>query len=70
MADIPLENIERELKRMKLHSMDDIMAEIGLGNAMSVVVARNLLIDNQQQEEHTHLSITNDETPKLPIKRG
>ncbi|MBS3856678.1 bifunctional GTP diphosphokinase/guanosine-3',5'-bis pyrophosphate 3'-pyrophosphohydrolase [Proteus mirabilis] len=68
VADIPLENIERELKRMKLHSMDDIMAEIGLGNAMSVVVARNLLIDNQQQEEHTHLSITNDETPKLPIK--
>jgi len=68
VEDIPLENIERELKRMKLHSMDDIMAEIGLGNAMSVVVARNLLIDNQQQEEHTHLSITNDETPKLPIK--
>lgn len=28
---------------MKLQSLDDLLAEIGLGNAMSVVVARNLL---------------------------
>lgn len=55
MADIPLENIERELKRMKLHSMDDIMAEIGLGNAMSVVVARNLLIDKSNNKKNTHI---------------
>ena len=28
---------------MKLSSIDDLLAEIGLGNAMSVVVAKNLL---------------------------
>jgi (p)ppGpp synthase/HD superfamily hydrolase len=27
---------------MKLASLDDLLAEIGLGNAMSVVVAKNL----------------------------
>jgi sulfur carrier protein ThiS len=27
---------------MKLTSLDDLLAEIGLGNAMSVVVAKNL----------------------------
>ncbi|MEG2829896.1 MAG: bifunctional GTP diphosphokinase/guanosine-3',5'-bis pyrophosphate 3'-pyrophosphohydrolase [Edwardsiella sp. (in: enterobacteria)] len=43
LASIPAPNIQRELERMKLQSLDDLLAEIGLGNAMSVVVARNLL---------------------------
>lgn len=43
LATIPPQNIQRELDRMKLQSLDDLLAEIGLGNAMSVVVARNLL---------------------------
>ncbi|WP_395755483.1 bifunctional GTP diphosphokinase/guanosine-3',5'-bis pyrophosphate 3'-pyrophosphohydrolase [Edwardsiella ictaluri] len=43
LASIPTPNIQRELERMKLQSLDDLLAEIGLGNAMSVVVARNLL---------------------------
>ncbi|MGY0154325.1 bifunctional GTP diphosphokinase/guanosine-3',5'-bis pyrophosphate 3'-pyrophosphohydrolase [Edwardsiella tarda] len=43
LATIPPQNIQRELERMKLQSLDDLLAEIGLGNAMSVVVARNLL---------------------------
>ncbi|HHI3731103.1 TPA: bifunctional GTP diphosphokinase/guanosine-3',5'-bis pyrophosphate 3'-pyrophosphohydrolase [Klebsiella pneumoniae] len=42
LAEIPPENIQRELDRMKLASLDDLLAEIGLGNAMSVVVAKNL----------------------------
>jgi guanosine-3',5'-bis(diphosphate) 3'-pyrophosphohydrolase len=42
LAEIPPENIQRELERMKLASLDDLLAEIGLGNAMSVVVAKNL----------------------------
>lgn len=40
LAEIPPENIQRELERMKLTTLDDLLAEIGLGNAMSVVVAK------------------------------
>ncbi|MBW7981030.1 bifunctional GTP diphosphokinase/guanosine-3',5'-bis pyrophosphate 3'-pyrophosphohydrolase [Enterobacillus tribolii] len=60
LKDIPEANIQRELERMKLHAMDDLLAEIGLGNAMSVVVAKNLLDDGQ--------SITAGGMRKLPIK--
>ncbi len=42
LAEIPQENIQHELDRMKLATLDDLLAEIGLGNAMSVVVAKNL----------------------------
>ncbi|VTP68705.1 Bifunctional (p)ppGpp synthase/hydrolase SpoT [Serratia rubidaea] len=42
LAEIPQENIQHELERMKLATLDDLLAEIGLGNAMSVVVAKNL----------------------------
>lgn len=60
LSDLPPENILRELDRMKLHSMDDLLAEVGLGNAMSVVVAKNLLGDPQQTGTSTGR--------KLPIK--
>ncbi|QXO65602.1 bifunctional GTP diphosphokinase/guanosine-3',5'-bis pyrophosphate 3'-pyrophosphohydrolase [Morganella morganii] len=61
ITDIPQENISRELLRMKLATLDDLLAEIGLGNAMSVVVARNLLNEPESNtEENT--------TRKLPIK--
>ncbi len=43
ITDISSENIQHQLTRMKLASMDDLLAEIGLGNTMSLVVARNLL---------------------------
>ncbi|MCL7707381.1 DUF5913 domain-containing protein, partial [Enterobacter kobei] len=43
LAEFPPEHIQRELERMKLATLDDLLAEIGLGNAMSVVVAKNLL---------------------------
>ena len=61
ITDIPQENINRELVRMKLATLDDLLAEIGLGNAMSVVVARNLL---NEPESNTEESTTR----KLPIK--
>ncbi|MEE3664397.1 bifunctional GTP diphosphokinase/guanosine-3',5'-bis pyrophosphate 3'-pyrophosphohydrolase [Brenneria sp. g21c3] len=60
IADIPKKNIQTELDRMKLASLDDLMAEIGLGNAMSVVVAKNLL--NEQKQ------LDNAGLRKLPIK--
>ncbi|EMM0853966.1 bifunctional GTP diphosphokinase/guanosine-3',5'-bis pyrophosphate 3'-pyrophosphohydrolase [Morganella morganii subsp. morganii] len=61
ITDIPQENISRELVRMKLATLDDLLAEVGLGNAMSVVVARNLL---NEPESNTEESTTR----KLPIK--
>ncbi|WON76877.1 bifunctional GTP diphosphokinase/guanosine-3',5'-bis pyrophosphate 3'-pyrophosphohydrolase [Serratia sp. UGAL515B_01] len=42
LSEVPKENIQHELERMKLATLDDLLAEIGLGNAMSVVVAKNL----------------------------
>ncbi len=42
LSEVPPENIQHELDRMKLATLDDLLAEIGLGNAMSVVVAKNL----------------------------
>lgn len=62
LSDLPPENIQRELDRMKLHSMDDLLAEVGLGNAMSVVVAKNLLGEPQQS------SSSSSSGRKLPIK--
>lgn len=60
LSDISPKNIQTELDRMKLASLDDLMAEIGLGNAMSVVVAKNLL--NEQSQ------LNNAGLHKLPIK--
>ncbi|MEH0832948.1 bifunctional GTP diphosphokinase/guanosine-3',5'-bis pyrophosphate 3'-pyrophosphohydrolase [Pectobacterium cacticida] len=60
LSDIPEKSIQLELDRMKLATLDDLMAEIGMGNAMSVVVAKNLL------NEHAELGTTG--IRKLPIK--
>jgi len=62
LAEIPAENIRQELDRMKLTSLDDLLAEIGLGNAMSVVVAKNLL-----QADSKAITSTS-KRGKLPIK--
>jgi len=64
LAEVPQENIRHELERMKLASLDDLLAEIGLGNAMSVVVAKNLL----PGEPTEHLPQATSKKHKLPIK--
>jgi len=64
LAEIPAENIQQELERMKLASLDDLLAEIGLGNAMSVVVAKNL----QHNELAAPVQSANHSRSKLPIK--
>ncbi len=53
LAEIPPENIQRELERMKLATLDDLLAEIGLGNAMSVVVAKNLFQGEASSAPHS-----------------
>lgn len=62
LAEIPVENIQHELERMKLTAIDDLLAEIGLGNAMSVVVAKNLLQSGSEEPK------SNSKRKKLPIK--
>ncbi|WP_116474798.1 bifunctional GTP diphosphokinase/guanosine-3',5'-bis pyrophosphate 3'-pyrophosphohydrolase [Zobellella maritima] len=42
LEDIPTERIEKVLKDTKHGSLDNLLADIGLGNAMSLVVARRL----------------------------
>nr|WP_314266493.1 bifunctional GTP diphosphokinase/guanosine-3',5'-bis pyrophosphate 3'-pyrophosphohydrolase [uncultured Moellerella sp.] len=69
ISDIPQDSLSAELTRMKLGSIDDLLAEIGLGNAMSVVVARNLLGNGQLSDSPVNLSKEGiDGRNKLPIK--
>ncbi|MEI9750933.1 bifunctional GTP diphosphokinase/guanosine-3',5'-bis pyrophosphate 3'-pyrophosphohydrolase [Moellerella wisconsensis] len=76
ITDIPQEDISHELSRMKLGCLDDLLAEIGLGNAMSVVVARNLLtheqIENLPETRLENIADSDNQTAdthnKLPIK--
>ncbi|AKC32329.1 bifunctional GTP diphosphokinase/guanosine-3',5'-bis pyrophosphate 3'-pyrophosphohydrolase [Candidatus Pantoea carbekii] len=43
LAKIPAQNIQKELERTKVSNIDDLLAEIGLGNLISIVVAQHLL---------------------------
>lgn len=61
LAEVPPASIKQELDRMKLTSLDDLLAEIGLGNAMSVVVAKNLTQTGPTQSGRSKRG-------KLPIK--
>lgn len=45
IAEISSENLKRLLTRVKMNSLDDLLAEIGLGNAMSVMIAKYLQDD-------------------------
>lgn len=65
ITDIPQANLDAELARMKLNSLDDLLAEIGLGNAMSVVVARNLQSNPQSEPEEPIITESHN---KLSIK--
>lgn len=64
LAEIPAEALQQELERMKLASFDDLLAEIGLGNAMSIVVAKHLLPTQEMIEPDCSLQ----KRHKLPIK--
>lgn len=65
LAEIPQQNIQHELERIKLASFDDLLAEIGLGNLMSVVAAKNLLPQTDSQDPPNSVQ---QKRHKLPIK--
>ncbi|MBK5143629.1 bifunctional GTP diphosphokinase/guanosine-3',5'-bis pyrophosphate 3'-pyrophosphohydrolase [Budviciaceae bacterium BWR-B9] len=51
VTDIDPKNLSRELKRLKLATLDDLLAEVGLGNVMSVMIAKNLLNDGSNSDD-------------------
>lgn len=51
LNDITPQNITKVLKDLKLKSMDDLLANIGTGDLMSIVMAKRLLGDADQLEE-------------------
>ncbi|OEE42277.1 bifunctional GTP diphosphokinase/guanosine-3',5'-bis pyrophosphate 3'-pyrophosphohydrolase [Vibrio anguillarum] len=66
LSDISDENIKHVIGELKMATVDDLLAAIGLGELMSIVIARRLLGD---ADELTEVEI-NDGKPKkkLPIR--
>ncbi|MCA3956921.1 bifunctional GTP diphosphokinase/guanosine-3',5'-bis pyrophosphate 3'-pyrophosphohydrolase [Vibrio vulnificus] len=66
LADISPENLNHVLSDLKIQSLDDLLAAIGLGERMSIVIARRLLGD---ADELTELHSNDSKTKKkLPIR--
>ncbi|HFQ5046815.1 TPA: bifunctional GTP diphosphokinase/guanosine-3',5'-bis pyrophosphate 3'-pyrophosphohydrolase [Vibrio vulnificus] len=66
LADISPENLNHVLSDLKIQSLDDLLAAIGLGERMSIVIARRLLGD---ADELTELRSNDSKTKKkLPIR--
>ncbi|MGB2078350.1 MAG: bifunctional GTP diphosphokinase/guanosine-3',5'-bis pyrophosphate 3'-pyrophosphohydrolase [Vibrio sp.] len=63
VKDVKQENLAPVLSDLKLNSLDDLLAAVGLGELMSVVVARRLLGDDLEE----HLA-EGDKSRKLPIR--
>ncbi|MDP5255243.1 MULTISPECIES: bifunctional GTP diphosphokinase/guanosine-3',5'-bis pyrophosphate 3'-pyrophosphohydrolase [unclassified Vibrio] len=72
LADIEPQVLDNVLQGLKLSCQDDLLAAIGLGELMSIVIARRLLgeldslIDDEQKEEKE--LPTNEGKRKLPIR--
>ncbi|KHA61731.1 guanosine-3',5'-bis(diphosphate) 3'-pyrophosphohydrolase [Vibrio variabilis] len=66
LTDISEENIAHVLSDLKVASIDDLLADIGLGELMSIVIARRLLGD---ADELTEVAGPDDNSKKkLPIR--
>ncbi|RZR23651.1 guanosine-3',5'-bis(diphosphate) 3'-diphosphatase [Vibrio vulnificus] len=66
LADISPENLDHVLSDLKIQSLDDLLAAIGLGERMSIVIARRLLGD---ADELTELRSNDSKNKKkLPIR--
>ncbi len=60
------ENLEHVLTELKMETLDDMLAAIGLGELMSIVAARRLLGDTDELTETSSIPSTSDK--KLSIK--
>ncbi|MDR8525487.1 MULTISPECIES: bifunctional GTP diphosphokinase/guanosine-3',5'-bis pyrophosphate 3'-pyrophosphohydrolase [Shewanella] len=61
LDSLSAEQIEKVVKDTKHDSLDSLLADIGLGNAMSIVIAQRLRGDQVEAEEHK-------ETHTMPIR--
>lgn len=61
LDSLSAEQIEKVVKDTKHDSLDSLLADIGLGNAMSIVIAQRLRGDQVEAEEHK-------ETRTMPIR--
>tara|TARA_R110002051_G_scaffold17586_2_gene51299 strand:+ start:155358 stop:157550 length:2193 start_codon:yes stop_codon:yes gene_type:complete len=59
LADVPADNIQQVLKDCDLELMEDLLADIGLGNRMAYVVARRLLANSSMIESDPETSTVN-----------
>ncbi|RTZ14611.1 guanosine-3',5'-bis(diphosphate) 3'-diphosphatase [Vibrio aquaticus] len=67
ISDISEENINHVLGDLKIDSLDDLLADIGLGELMSIVIARRLLGDADELTEVESNSADSNKK-KLPIR--
>ena len=67
LSDINEENINHVLGDLKIASIDDLLADIGLGELMSIVIARRLLGDADELTEVDSKG-DNSNKKKLPIR--
>jgi len=67
LGDINQENVDYVLSELKIATVEDLLADIGLGELMSIVIARRLLGD---ADELTEVSEAESDKPKkkLPIR--
>ena len=63
ITDIGQENLEHVLSDLRLESVEDLLASIGLGELMSIVIARRLLGDADELTEVEN----NSDTPRKKL---
>jgi guanosine-3',5'-bis(diphosphate) 3'-pyrophosphohydrolase len=66
IEDMPAENLRQVLHDTRHDSLEGLLADIGLGNQMSVVIARRLLGQHEQEPEKEKKSSSTHR--KLPIR--
>ncbi|MGE6570227.1 bifunctional GTP diphosphokinase/guanosine-3',5'-bis pyrophosphate 3'-pyrophosphohydrolase [Shewanella vesiculosa] len=62
LETIPAELLEKVIKETKHTSLDSLLADIGLGNAMSIAIAQRLVGEQFDSQE------SNKERPQMPIR--
>ena len=63
LSDVNEENLTHVLTDLKVNTLDDLLADIGLGELMSIVIARRLLGDTEELAE-----VDSQTNKKLPIR--
>jgi GTP pyrophosphokinase/guanosine-3',5'-bis(diphosphate) 3'-pyrophosphohydrolase len=64
LQKIPTDSRQGLLKTLKLKNWDELMSEIGLGNRLASVVARQLVPSTEAEEEHSRFLRLFRRTPK------